>query len=284
MRLYTVQPKEVFEQLKEKGIFRCDKTKSEYLDETDHTNDGFINGYNWLVKIMNERMQNPNQVEYPIWAWYRRDGSNEYPDLNSIGLGYDKPAVMIEIEIPDEEVLLSDFDLWHSVLNRDFIYDEELTDWDNDILVPIGETLEESWLEIFKIENSKYVQATFWELKLENIISVEEFFPNNIYLKGEIEDIEEINQDKELQEYVLKNMILSPEEWVHNYTNNEIRTNQIRMGNKNYINEKYKPEFTMEEIIKQNATMLSEETIQNIKKLLNALGIETKISIEDRTI
>ena len=42
MRLYTVQPKEVWEQIKSGQDFICNKKKSEYLDETNIANKGFI--------------------------------------------------------------------------------------------------------------------------------------------------------------------------------------------------------------------------------------------------
>ena len=267
MRLYTVQPKEVWEQIKSGQDFICDKKKSEYLDETDISNRGFINGYNWLVKQMNKKIQNPDKIEYPIWAWYKREGINEYPDLNGLGLGYNEPCVMIELEVPDEEVLLSDFDLWHCVLNDSYIYDEKLTDWDNDILIPINEDKEKSWEEIFNVETAKYIQATFWKISRDMVISAEEFFPNNVDLCVELESIEESGIDNELIEFIKKDFILSPEKWAENYLKNEIKTKQMRSG--------YKESdiASLDSLIEQNSA--SKETVEKINKLFSYLKIKS---------
>ena len=117
--------------------------------------------------------------------------------------------VQIEFEIEDSEVLLSDFDDWHFVLNNDYIstneedYDkfyEELKDKDyvyqdiidlskqNDSLNAFREKIVTSWERIFNVNehytkrnsssNNQSIQATFWELKAEQVKKVEYFIAN----------------------------------------------------------------------------------------------------------
>ena len=55
-------------------------------------------------------MRSARRVIYPVWAWYAQNGKHYKPDLRSERWGYgsagDKFAC---IEVPDEQVLLSDF-------------------------------------------------------------------------------------------------------------------------------------------------------------------------------
>ena len=54
----------------------------------------------------------------PIWAWYQWEGSRRKPDLRASGyLPKGEPGVRLELRVADDRVLLSDFDLWHYVLN-----------------------------------------------------------------------------------------------------------------------------------------------------------------------
>ena len=99
--------------------------------------------------------------------------------------------VCIEFEIPDNEVLLSDFDNWSLILNNDFVtkcnnekeWEEEQQWLDN---LPEDErkaAIINSWQRVFNLEAvnndiriaGSYIQATFWQLKKEMIRKVEYF-------------------------------------------------------------------------------------------------------------
>lgn len=92
----------------------------------------------------------------------------------------------MEIEIPDDKVVLSDFDSWHFVLNKVYLntkcYNEEIYEKDCEWIDSLGlkerkEIIEKSWDGIFDLtplENNwmwrgKYIQATFWSLKKEQV-------------------------------------------------------------------------------------------------------------------
>ena len=109
-------------------------------------------------------------------------------------------GVRIEFEKPETEILLSDFDLWHFVLNYWHIADNEeqelefnklfktssveFTDKENYTL-KLKNILESSWNKIFDMNyhsiytadafKRKKIQATFWTLKSTEIIKVDFF-------------------------------------------------------------------------------------------------------------
>ena len=63
MKLWTMQPVEVYEILKRDGVFICDKEKAD--------NPEFLEAYDWLNKYLEKKDPKPGNVEYPIWAWFR---------------------------------------------------------------------------------------------------------------------------------------------------------------------------------------------------------------------
>ncbi|MBO5180041.1 MAG: DUF3841 domain-containing protein [Clostridia bacterium] len=188
MRLWTVQPVEVWKLLQENGRYVCDKTKSECLSDLT-----FVESYDWLVKEMEDRIgARDEDVEYPVWAWHTFDGKNDELDLDKESyVSAGEEAVCLEIEIPDNEVVLTDFNNWHCVLNNSYCasalseeeWESEMKWFDSLERDEKKKVKEESWRRIFDItrivndfvENGMYVQATFWSLKLENVKKVRHF-------------------------------------------------------------------------------------------------------------
>ena len=171
MRLTTVQPYEVLENLRSSGRFVCDITKSSLASSKDCV---FRVAYNWLVQKMEKRIgPAPIGVKYPIWAWYRND--DDYANWYSDGRRYAK----ITIDIDSSRVVLSDYVDWHCVLNNcpllDGAISEEEFDSEWDSCVAAGpEAVQATWEQVFR-SDSKYVQATFWELRLSDVVDVEVF-------------------------------------------------------------------------------------------------------------
>lgn len=188
MRLWTLQPACVLNELENTGTFICDITK------TENTEDCFKDAYNWLVIEMEKRIgKKPPNVSYPIWAWHTTNWKHKKPDLrhfayaSSVKKG--EKYACIEIEVPDEEVVLSDFDAWHYVLNKWFLDDstneeewDESHEWYDSLPMYEKENvLKESWQKIFDISpldstwklRGYYIQATFWEFKKEYIKKVQ---------------------------------------------------------------------------------------------------------------
>jgi small-conductance mechanosensitive channel len=191
MKLWTIQPIEVWELLQQQGFYRGAK---EYVYED------FLSSYDWLIGEMEKRLgQRPEQESYPVWAWKHWNGLYVRPDLRFSGhLEKGTRGVRLEIDIPDEQVVLSEFGKWHYVLNYWYLAETD-QDWEafNKEINKRGlnyfrqkplpdpyyhQKIVDSWQRIFDIEPKNEderrdlsIQATFWELKLEQVRKVDFF-------------------------------------------------------------------------------------------------------------
>lgn len=186
MKLWTIQPVEVYEKLVKEKILYVDKSLSEFISSPEIS---LKDSYDWLVIQMKEKIGINDKAEYPWWAWYKRDYKHQKPDLRESA--YEergKKCVCIELDIDPSKVLLSDFDTWHMVLN-DCWFNPALTESEYDRLEDWYDSLElleqqrvklESWKQIFDIKPysnnfvrvGSYVQATFWELNITDVKKV----------------------------------------------------------------------------------------------------------------
>ena len=134
----------------------------------------------------------PAGVTYPVWAWYIRHWKRGKPDLRkerwNWGPGNEEYACL-EIEIPDEDVVLFDFDAWIIILNNGLLSDTEEEDKQQEVIfISLSESEQEkyrlaNWQRAFDISpldsdwitRGESVQATFWELKKEQIKKVQIF-------------------------------------------------------------------------------------------------------------
>ena len=189
MTLWTIQPAYLYEQIMMDGFYRFDESKISknawfYCCQV---------AYDWLAGEMKKKIGDPpTGVKYPVWAWYKHYSEHKKPDLRRAEYGRkSEKMVSMEIDIPDEQVVLSDEELWHFVLNNSYLSRaENETDYNNDMqqfeVLPESEKQAEtvrSWQTIFDIEpvdtewfkKGRSVQATFWELKAEQIRKVQFF-------------------------------------------------------------------------------------------------------------
>lgn len=193
MILWTIQGIEIYEQLQRDGVAYC--TIPVWSDD-----DKFMKAYRWMADEMRLRIGEPpiKEIRYPMWAWYQYNSAkSKKPPRSYLDIQEGVSAYM-EIEIPDNEVLLSDFCNWHNVLNQC-----PLTNWKrinkktdllekeagkslgfDDYPVEIQKEIEKSWGTIFDLDRrdkevgrthkrNRSIQATFWMLKPENVFSVE---------------------------------------------------------------------------------------------------------------
>jgi hypothetical protein len=160
--------------------------------------------YDWMVQKMGHRIgPAPSKNTYPLWAWFQwKNRRQAKPDLRSSGhLSKGEFGVRIEFECPDNTVLLSDFDLWHYVLNYWYIpetkiegdcFETELNKhglsfFDTKPLPnqKYHKRIVRSWDKIFDLDwhertialpkSKKSIQATLWELTIEQVRSVRHF-------------------------------------------------------------------------------------------------------------
>ena len=200
MRLWIHLDDERYQQLAN-GVLRADPER--VITE----NGSFIGAYAWMVKQMAVRVgEAPDGVRLPVWAWRAFGGVTKAPDLRSWAFTGDK-GWLVEVEVADERVLLSDFHLWHFVLNNWYLpmseeearvaeddnlvgewevrvkqrikeLENEGFDWLKAVHMAYEEVYGKSWEQIFDMGyaigdytyDDKELQATIWELRKEDIV------------------------------------------------------------------------------------------------------------------
>lgn len=145
--------------------------------------DDFREAYDWMAEQMTQRIYAaPEGIKHPVWAWYQWDGKHKRPDMRSFRKWSNPgtPIVLLTVDIPDSEVLLSDFDTWHIVMSKGYC---PVDDADLDYMdVATPEEVVASWERIFLplphdggVCSVNHVQATIWQIKKEWVIKAEHF-------------------------------------------------------------------------------------------------------------
>ncbi|MGC4044603.1 MAG: DUF3841 domain-containing protein [Armatimonas sp.] len=176
MRLWTIQPVAIWELIQREGLYRCNP---------ELVSDGkdWPEGYDWLAGQMRARVGPPPPgVRWPVWAWEKK------PDLRSyLGRNNKEPYVRLTLEVPDSDVLLSEFEDWHFVLWNSYLaLTEAEADANENATLAERET---SWERIFDLDyvrdawqggggrEARHVQATLWEIRREYVRRAEIFMP-----------------------------------------------------------------------------------------------------------
>jgi hypothetical protein len=186
IRLWTLQELTLWERLRQCGVLY---TNAACVDPD------FLPAYQWMREQMSRRLPSYDG-HYPWWAWFRPK-----PDLRAEGFFPHFPPgvrrVRIELAVPKDRVLLSDYSSWHMVLNRSYLALTELEDeaWQSDLnpleisatQCPLPEPwrsrLVASWERVFDLEalaaggswSTGRVQATFERLEFADVVEVTEF-------------------------------------------------------------------------------------------------------------
>lgn len=125
MKLWSIQNESAYEKFKETGILRADD-RFIWNEMIFH--------YNWMAEQMKKRigLSILEDIKYPIWAWYQWSGiKQKKPDLRFSGyLEKGTKGVLLELEVEPENVLLSDFEDFNTILNYGYISDNE-EEYDN---------------------------------------------------------------------------------------------------------------------------------------------------------
>jgi len=174
MLLWTIQHKIAYEILIQTGRLRADE---KHL----FCGNDFLHAYQWISEQMKEHIGlPPEEIHYPVWAWYQWESVRKRLDMRSHRRWTTKgtPIVLLTIDVPDNLVLLSDFDMWHCVLNTSYLPLSKEDEIENSTTAEKTE----SWKKIFQIDvqtdywnTTKSTQATFWELKKEWVLKAEHF-------------------------------------------------------------------------------------------------------------
>jgi len=187
VKLWTIQPFILYEKLLEQGVLHCDPDCEGFWGKESQE---FMTAYDWLMDQMEARVGPPPAgVRYPIWAWALIDGVSKKPDLRRTEFnGFVGEHVILELEVPDADALLSDEVNWHYVLGSYYLHDvhdsdgkwEEVDAW-FDGLPPDEQAsvMRKSWEKVFNKDDAdnawEFVQACFWELRLDQVKGVRRF-------------------------------------------------------------------------------------------------------------
>ncbi|MEG0472091.1 MAG: DUF3841 domain-containing protein [Solibacillus sp.] len=133
---WTIQTMGKWEEVKRLGYLTGDR---QFVWEE------FVEPYKWMMTQMEKRIPN-YEGEYPIWVWPER------PDLRrSAHLAKGEQGVLLKVELDPEDVLLSEFQAWHIVLNHHYL---DLSGEADDREYAFDE-MRKSWELIFEIETLK---------------------------------------------------------------------------------------------------------------------------------
>lgn len=144
MRVWTLQPRKVVEQF-ESLVPMLSIPEFSELDSGDH-DPTFRPTYDWLVAEMRKRVPIPHpghyEPQYPWWCWVHPDYKTKSgaPDMRHYRRS--EESALIELEIDVSQLLCSDYELWHCILNRGAITVHE----DEQIGVI------ESWPRVFEVD------------------------------------------------------------------------------------------------------------------------------------
>lgn len=180
--LWTIQDRAAYDIFEKTGVLRADQAHLAF--DRDYQLQ-----YSWMAEQMREYLgEPPRGVAYPVWAWYQWEGKRKRMDL-CLG-GYaprGMPLVQITFEAEESDFLLSDFDNWNIVLNGQYVADSE-QDWDQFYSTEKGNAQKEivaSWDKVFDLQrynpdwdtpvDQKSIQATLWEIRMEQVKKVEFF-------------------------------------------------------------------------------------------------------------
>lgn len=142
------------------------QTKGKLIQQEEYIDPDRKEGYDWMRIQMSKRIGAPTHIDqYPLWAWHQASNAiNKRPDLRESGhlpkgtIGY-----RVEIEKKAKDVLLSDFELWHTPLYyRKYIanskeeaiaFEKEFGNVDFERLhESIKKKVEKSWEKVFDMD------------------------------------------------------------------------------------------------------------------------------------
>jgi hypothetical protein len=196
MILWTIQTERAWSEFHSRGILNT--SRKNIIEKS------WLLPYQWMIDQMKIRLGPPQESWcFPLWAWYQwEDEKRRKPDLRAGGhLEKGENGIRIEFECCEKAALLSDFSLWHYVLNYWYLpeteheaetFEAELDEKGLSFFKqkPIPNTgyhrkIVESWNRIFDLNwyepdlaepfHRKSIQATVWELSLDQVRSYKHF-------------------------------------------------------------------------------------------------------------
>lgn len=184
--LWTRQDERMLDDLKRQGVFYV---KRRYIEEKNQElSDYYLPLYDWFVTAASKRVPRPEHGGYPIWC-------SIDPDYMLRGIAGN---VLLRLSIVPERIIYFDSPKWDMVLNHMYLAQDQqdekefeemlkargiknsftLLDPHHSRFYPdLMKKVKGSWERIFDINewNLFTVQANIWEIRPEDILSIEHF-------------------------------------------------------------------------------------------------------------
>jgi len=184
MILWTIQETFVYDKLEVEGCIQATDFRGPGADDWwPHDK------CKWLVRQMVLRGISRKPI-WPIWAWYKYDGVHKKPDLRCSGhMPRGTKSVCIEFEAEDKMVLLSQFEMWVSILNGHYLSCSEQEDTAIEKLEGAGKLtvsrVRQSWSRMFDLKfgcedywgslDERWIQACVPEVHIDQVRKVQKF-------------------------------------------------------------------------------------------------------------
>ena len=177
MHLFTEQPLTVWQIIQAKHYYHTDPNN---LDVMTHLDQSFADAYEWLINQFSQRIPKTNQATIPIWWWL---DNGVRPKKFQENMPPKPIKIIIEANYPDNQVLLSDFEKWHYVLNKWYLpkdinndsedYYDQIDQWFDNLSQQEQQIqMQKSWQRIFDLNGQWPIQANTWSINLANITKV----------------------------------------------------------------------------------------------------------------
>jgi len=154
------------------------------VEQDWYPQDTWQKAYTWMSDEMIKRVGPPPcDIIYPMWAWVWYDGPNSRPDLRTTTMrnwAKHSQHVLLTLDIQKDNLLISDYNLWHLCLNNWFLGPEEEQWLKIEDATQKNNAKHTSWTRIFDHdwcrvwgeykEQDQILQATLWSIKPENVI------------------------------------------------------------------------------------------------------------------
>ena len=179
MRVWMISAADLYTRLWQEGVLFADPARAI---------SGFEDAYAWMRGQMAERLPD-YQGHWPWWAWLHPPAGRSRPDLRARwayhnGWSAGAECVRLGLDVPDTDLLLSDFDKWHAVLNDGPLVSSD-EEWDAFEALPVAErqaAKEATWPGIFAVNeppdpywhgpDAPIIQACFETLRLADVREV----------------------------------------------------------------------------------------------------------------
>lgn len=189
MKVWTIQHIDVWNKIQKKGKYVCDQRFICFRD--------FQASYEWMISIAKKNIPEWTQ-ERGIWFWTKRPDLRQHRHISVDHKPFKQEHVLIELEVDPRELLITDFSLWHLVLNQHYVPLSEL-DYDRfyelmpkkhhyknikDVPVKYRNKILKSWERIVVGPDHKDTTQAIKEcIKKEEVVSVKKFWMKNLRKK-----------------------------------------------------------------------------------------------------